>query len=262
MGKAKSLTGQRFGKLVVIKDTGKRNNSKRIIYSCKCDCGNEFETTGFNLSRGDTKSCGCLKIEKSKQRYINLVGKKFGKYKVIAETHKRNPTMFLCECECGNKIEVRSASLINGTSKGCVKCSQITHGMSNSRIYKIWKDMKNRCKNPNNKFFNRYGGRGIKVCEEWLYCFENFYEWAINNGYTESLTIDRIDVDGMYEPSNCRWASVKEQNNNKASNFTYKGECKSLKKWCKDLNINYRTMMSRKHILGLSTERALGLEDE
>ena len=89
------------------------------------------------------------------------------------------------------------------------------HGMSNTRIYQIWADMKDRCFNENNKFYKRYGGRGITVCDEWSHDFQTFYDWAISNGYSDNLTIDRKDNDGNYEPSNCRWSTQHEQSMNK-----------------------------------------------
>lgn len=123
-------------------------------------------------------------------------------------------------------------------------------GMSNTRIYRCWDRMKHRCYNSKNKDYRHYGGRGIKVCDEWLddtWGFTNFYYWAMNNGYSDNLTIDRIDVNGNYEPLNCRWATIIEQRNNMRSNvvLTYKGETHNLKQWSKILGLNYRTLCLR-----------------
>lgn len=103
--------------------------------------------------------------------------------------------------------------------------------------------MKDRCYNPNDKRYKNYGGRGIKVCDEWLNSFENFYNWTVNNGYQEGLTIDRIKVDGNYEPSNCRWADMETQSNNRTTNIniTYQGQTKTLKQWCDIYNLNYKS---------------------
>lgn len=120
------------------------------------------------------------------------------------------------------------------------------HGLTNSRIYGIWNGIIQRCENPNRKAYPRYGGRGISVCEEW-HNFQIFYEWAINNGYKEDLTIDRIDNNGNYEPSNCRWATYKEQANNMRKNVIYEinGTKHNLKEWSEIYNMPYRTVQRR-----------------
>lgn len=123
-----------------------------------------------------------------------------------------------CVCECGNKCKVRSDCLKNGTVKSC-GCLQfdhaiITHNQSKTKLYHVWASMKNRVNNPNDKHYQRYGGRGISICKEW-YKFENFYEWSRISGYREGLTIDRINNDGNYEPDNCRWITIQEQQKNK-----------------------------------------------
>lgn len=123
-------------------------------------------------------------------------------------------------------------------------------GMSQTRIYLCWARMKHRCVNENDKDFKHYGGRGIKVCAEWLdkeLGFTNFYYWAMKNGYQDNLTIDRIDVNGNYEPANCRWATILEQRNNMRSNvvFTYKGKTMNLKQWSNYLGLRYSTLCTR-----------------
>lgn len=133
---------------------------------------------------------------------------------------------------------------------------------STSRLYNVWAGMKARCFCKNHRLYKHYGGRGITVCKEWL-DYETFKEWAINNGYTgdgdrRTCTIDRVDVNGNYEPSNCRWASVYEQLNNKRTNvkISYKGETKTLSQWAATLGINYSTMTNR-YVRGWSVERML-----
>lgn len=128
----------------------------------------------------------------------------------------------------------------------------------NKRLYDIYTTMKQRCYNKNHKKYKHYGGRGIKVCSEWLESYSNFYEWAINNGYSDNLTLDRIDTNGNYEPNNCRWATQKEQQNNKRTNtnITYNGETHNLKQWAEIKGINYKALWKRLHD-GWSVERAL-----
>ena len=188
----------------------------------------------------------------------DLTGKKFGKLEVIGvhDTGSRK-TYYVCQCDCGNVKVVRADSLISGATKscGCIKKEQdktnLTanhrHKMSGTRIYETWQDMKRRCYNKQNVRYNRYGGRGIKVCEEWLNNFQSFYDWAIRNGYSDDLTIDRIDNDGNYEPSNCRWSTVKEQCNNRSSNINIAigNETKSLMSWCEIFNVDYKKVHAR-----------------
>ena len=113
-----------------------------------------------------------------------------------------------------------------------------THGMSQSKLYKRWRGMIDRCNNPKTVNYKYYGKKGVTVCKEWL-TFEPFYEWAVANGYREGLTIDRIDINGNYEPSNCRWATRKEQNNNASFNhpMTYKGVIKNQGQWAEMLGV-------------------------
>lgn len=120
---------------------------------------------------------------------------------------------------------------------------------SGTRLYRIYKLMKDRCYNLNNPKFKDYGGRGIQICEEWLKSYNNFYTWAINNGYSENLTIDRTNVDKDYSPDNCTWLPFSLQGLNKRNTIklTYKGETKPLVKWAKELNINYATLLYKYH---------------
>ena len=121
--------------------------------------------------------------------------------------------------------------------------------MSGTRIYETWQDMKRRCYNKQNARYDRYGGRGITVCEEWLNDFQSFYDWAINNGYSDDLTIDRIDNDGNYEPANCKWSTNKEQCNNRVTNINIKigNTTKTLTEWCEIFDVDVRRTMARYH---------------
>lgn len=121
------------------------------------------------------------------------------------------------------------------------------HGLCKTRLYRIFGNIKQRCYYKNNKDYKNYGGRGIIVCDEWLKDFKKFYDWAINNGYQDGLTIDRINNDGNYEPSNCRWITKKAQSRNNRNNriITYKGETHCLIEWSEILKIPYPTLRSR-----------------
>lgn len=177
----------------------------------------------------------------------NIKGQKFTKLKVIdLQGVQNHRAMWLCKCDCGNEIVVSSNSLLTKKTKscGCLNIKKIierntTHGLSKTRLYKIWCGMKQRCYNKNDKRYNRYGKRDIKICDEWLKDFKKFYDWSIKNGYSDKLTIDRINNNGNYEPNNCRWITQHEQTRNYSRNIflTYNGETLCLKDMAKKYNI-------------------------
>lgn len=199
MKKASDLTGQRFGRLVVLKRDFSRK--KAAFWICQCDCGKETTVQSCHLRSGATQSCGCLHMENG----YKTTWKKHGDYK--------------------------------------------------TRLYHIWITMKSRCFNKKDK---RYGGRGITVCSEWSESFEAFRDWALANGYRDDLTIDRIDVDGNYEPSNCRWATKLEQQSNKRTNrlLTAFGETHTESEWARITGINVSTIYARLK-RGWTVDRAL-----
>jgi hypothetical protein len=135
--------------------------------------------------------------------------------------------------------------------------NHLKHGMCKTRIYFIWKTMRQRCLNPNNRKYKNYGGRGIKICDAWGE-FLPFYEWAIANGYREDLTIDRINVNGNYCPQNCKWSTIKQQERNKTTSriITVDGESRTLAEWAEIKGIHIGTIFSRLK-RGDSAERAL-----
>ena len=165
----------------------------------------------------------------SKTFKVDFRGRKYGRLTVVDFVPKENTKLsfWLCRCECGNEKVIWSGHLTSGDAKSCgclhddLSRERLSrHGKSRTRLYKIWENMINRCSNPCMANWKYYGGRGIDVCEEWRKDFMNFYEWAISSGYDENApkwqcTIDRIDVNGNYEPNNCKWSTMKEQSINK-----------------------------------------------
>ena len=147
---------------------------------------------------------------------IDLTGQKFGRWTVIKleRKHKHRHWKWLCRCECGKEKKVEQSDLTTGHSKGCKSCQvgriKTTHGWSQKRLYRIWKNIINRCENPKKTFYENYGGRGIKICSEWRKDFVAFKDWALANGYKNDLTIDRIDNDGDYKPENCQFLTRSE----------------------------------------------------
>ena len=186
----------------------------------------------------------------------DLKGQRFGRWLVLEETDERRHgnVMWLCKCDCGTVRTVSAHSLLKGKtlSCGCYNKDVITkHGMGRTRLHGIWSKMRYRCENLDSPRAMDYVGRGIKVCEEWSNSFEAFAEWALANGYRDDLSIDRIDNDGNYEPSNCRWATLEEQGRNKRNNvwLTCNGETHTLSDWARITN-QPRTRLQRRRSLG------------
>ncbi|MEK5272553.1 hypothetical protein NSR00_17730 [Aeribacillus sp. FSL K6-8394] len=185
---------------------------------------------------------------------IDITGKKFGRLTVIEYTYTKGKIAYWrCLCECGNETIVMGANLRHGKTKSCgcihkkIRSNlSFKHGQADTRLFKIWSNMKDRCENPHNKRYDRYGGRGIKVCDEW-HEFKNFYDWAINNGYNDQLTIERKDINKNYEPDNCEWIPQSKQAKNRSSNIkvTIDGETKILMDWSRKTGINYGTLKGR-----------------
>ena len=224
MFQCSDLTGKRFGRLTVIKKAETRD--RKTYWTCLCDCGNVTNVRSDKLKSGNTSSCGCLHRERlsesAEKRTTDLTGMKFGRLKVLSKIPNTHPIKWLCRCDCGNSVSVRGTHLTSGAIKSC-GCYQIeqarecrtTHGGTGTRIYTIWRSMHCRCYRKSYKQYKDYGGRGITICDEWLYDFSKFRDWAYANGYDDNLSIDRIDNDRGYSPDNCRWATALEQRHNR-----------------------------------------------
>lgn len=184
MGKFIDLTGQKFGRLTVIKRA--ENIGRYSAWLCKCDCGKEKIINGNSLKSGLTRSCGCISRGRQGKHCVDLI---------------------------------------------------------RTKLYGVWRSMKSRCSNPKVPVFKNYGGRGISVCDEWVNDFEAFHSWAFSSGYTEKLTIERIDNNKGYSPDNCRWATPKEQTRNRRKTLIVNG--KTLGEWVEILDVEYNTLLYR-----------------
>lgn len=223
------LSGKRFGRWIVIGQSHKDKNGQ-IYWHCRCDCGNEKNVSGSSLRFGQSFSCGCMAREiwaarcrerctgKPNPKAKDLTGQRFGRLTVIKKhSSEKGRIKWECRCDCGNITYPVTSKLTTGktVSCGCLGLenatkAKITHGQTHSKLYDVWAAMRNRCYREKGSHWKYYGGKGIAVCEEWKSSFENFYSWALENGYKEGLTIDRIDPDKNYCPENCRWITLAE----------------------------------------------------
>lgn len=236
MSKTKDLTGERFGRLIVLNRGEKIGKNSSFI--CLCDCGNIKNVRTYSLTSGKTKSCGCLqKEEVSSRMKKNILGQKFGKLTVVEEVGKSESGRYLynCVCECGGNRIVNSKYLLNNDIKNCgCSNSSVKHKLTRrdsglkTKEYTAWSDMKQRCYNKKSLSYKNYGLRGIKVCDRWMDekdGFLNFYNdvGEIPIGYD----IDRINTNGDYEPSNVRVVTHQQNCFNtrgtKNSSSKYKG---------------------------------------
>lgn len=176
-------------------------------------------------------------------RHKDLTGQKFNMLTVKSFAFIRDSHAYWnCVCDCGKTSVVNGSSLIRNKTKSCgclgPALSSIRNatqnGASKTRLYKLFYGIRDRCYNKNGKDYKNYGGRGIKICDKWLQDPNEFIRWANNNGYKKGLSIDRINVNGNYEPSNCRWVSAKKQANNRRSNLviTFEGKTMTASEWC------------------------------
>lgn len=203
----------------------------------------------------------------------DLTGKKFGRLTVIrkidncAQLNGKRHSMWLCKCDCGNIKPYFACNLKRGTSTscGCFQKEQLSkrrtlHGgwANREKLFGVWCGIRKRCNCKTDSHYADYGGRGISICSDWD-DYNEFRSWALSNGYVDGLSIDRINTNGNYEPSNCRWATNRDQQNNRRSciYITFNNETHTLKEWSRIRNINYSTIYQR-YKLGWSTEELLG----
>ena len=248
MGRTIDVAGQRFGRLIAIEPH--REGKRELKWECRCDCGNTTYVSSYKLRYGLTKSCGCLHLEMlSEMRIDDLTGQKFGKLHVIRYVKQEGGNVWECQCDCGNKAYVSSDKLKSGHTSSCGCKVRKYDGESKTDLYMHYSIMKKRC-HPRYHGHKNYYDKGVIVCDEWA-CedgYLNFRDWSLHNGYKEGLSLDRIDNDGIYEPCNCRWVTMKEQGNNRTTNvfIEYNGEIKTLKQWSEYFGLNYSTVKSRR----------------
>jgi hypothetical protein len=269
--KRDDISGKRYGKLIVINRSDKKDGQgKAIFWNCICDCGKKITVSGTSLRNGHTKSCGCSRYDNKNSRpIIDITGQRYGRLTVIEKIGRKNKhTYWKCQCDCGKEVIVTSNGLRTGKTKscGCLK-KEIsrkafeTHGLSkrHRRLHAIWCKIKIRCFNKNAPCYKNYGGRGITMCLDWADSFQRFFDWAMTNGYTDELTIDRINNNGNYEPSNCRWATPKEQARNRRTSvyLTINGITMTLPEWADRSGINLEIIRTRINRYGWSPEKAV-----
>lgn len=200
-------------------------------------------------------------------KFLDLTGKSFGNLTVISfhSFGDKGRALWNCKCSCGEMCIKRSYIIQHGISTHCGCIKRQAHNKSHNEAfkrtkeYRTWSGLRNRCNNIKCKKFHRYGGRGIKVCERWEKSYENFLT-DMGRAPSPKHSIDRINVDGNYEPSNCKWSTAKEQCNNTSKNriIVYSGDRKTLAEWCRDLNLSYSKTHYRIHKTNCSTDEAFG----
>lgn len=253
--KLEQYVGLKYGKLNIISCFRKRLYGKiNIVCTCKCDCGNVSECAYSNLKNGNATSCGCT----NKFDFSKYKGKTYHGIEIL-DLIDNNKKTIKCKCHCGS---IFTCLLQDLTAKkryivGCSNCLRPEENIKSKyswnkktesrRLDGIYYGILDRCYNKNNKSYQHYGRRGIVVCDEWKENKNSFIDWSLNNGYNDFLQIDRINVNGNYEPSNCRWVDVITQANNRRNNriIEYNGGRYTLSQIAKLFNINYATLCSR-----------------
>lgn len=237
MSKDENYAGQRFGELTAIE---KISVSK---YKCKCSCGNVCDVLVSNLTTGKVKSCGCRHFIRHsiEEHKINKNGAKMIDFLETGTSNRR----CIVECtHCGNRYEMWLTNYYQGYNP--CECRHLQQKYK--RLYRIYTNMKTRCYNVNSPNYKYYGLRGIIICPEWETSFYKFVRWSLDNGYADNLSIDRIDVNGNYEPMNCRWVTARVQANNTRKTIFVDGI--PFKPFCEQHNLDYKYMHQKIKELG------------
>lgn len=268
----RDLTGMKFGHLTVIARvddiySGKKDDERAVMWAVKCDCGlGMFEVWEEDLLTGRITQCNCCREKET--RCIDETGHIYGKLVVMGRDtscHSKEHAKWICRCtKCGKISSISGERLRSGIETcGCDALPpNTTHGLSGTGMYVTYNCMHRRCEDKKHKDYPVYSKKGIKVCPEWHKSnkdgLKNFCNWAIENGYDDSLTIDRKDNDGDYEPGNCKFSNSIEQANNKSTNvrIEYNGETHTLAEWSRITGIPYETIRTR-HKKGLPPEKIL-----
>lgn len=260
MGIWDSRIGETYRDLTLVKYVG---NTKCEF---KCSCGNTKSISYYDVKKGKVTSCGHNKLA---QRSPSVVGEKYNKLTAMKELELRNgQRYYLFKCECGKEVErlLKEVKRNKIASCGCNIGNRINHGTHNcskERLYGIHKGIIRRCTIKSDNAYLHYGARGISVCDEWntgdINGYYNFKDWALLNGYTDSLSIDRIDVNGNYEPSNCKWSNLTEQARNKQDTlyYEYKGKLTPLKEIAEIENLNYHSLWKRLKVYNYPFDKAI-----
>lgn len=256
MGGFNDLTGKKFGKWTAIRFESIKGRSH---WWCECECGDIVRVQTYNLT--SEKSVGCRNCYAPADI---TTGDKFSDWTVISQTDYTTDKVFLCQCKCGNISEVLASDLRQGKSTKCKQCRK-THGMTNTRFYRVWVNMRQRCENPKSRAFHNYGKRGIKVCEEWQDfqkfkddMFTGYEEHKRDHSEYQNTTLERSNNDKGYSKSNCKWATAKEQGNNTRTvvKFTaispsgVKQEVIGINRFCREKNLsrgNVRRCLKEPH---------------
>lgn len=271
--KKENLTGWKFGRLEVVSFSCIR--SGKTIWRCRCECGKEIEKRADSLKAGEAMSCGCLRREKLLE-YEDLTDRKFGNLTVLKISKKRGnqgQIKWICLCDCGGMAITTRGSLLSGHAKSCgclhrkaaamqaMKMGRAnkTHGCSKTREYQIWNHIHQRCNGTADEKSNQqYHKRGIRVCERWSK-FQNFLE-DMGKKPGPEYQIDRYpDINGNYEPGNCRWATTKEQQRNRRSNvpITYKGKTQCIAAWAEEYGLTTLQLWTRLRKMNWPVHEAL-----
>ena len=255
MAKYKDLTNKQVGNLTVLKLSEDKfdNNGTTKLWECQCKCGKIIYKSARLLNESikteKVLSCGC-------SSYKDYVGKRFGDYVVKKfVTSLKNNKLWLCECICGD-LDIKSSKYLSRCKYACPKIKKENNAIR-SKLKQLFQKIKSRCYNSNDPHYKYYGERGIVIYSEWLKDTNKFVDWALANGYDKNLQIDRIDNDGNYEPDNCRWVNRLIQANNKRNNIKikYNNQIKSLREWCRELNLPYRKTHKRLTLYKWSVEK-------